>query len=56
VIKIVQLKSRQSVAISRSARQALEVAPTPEPAVWPLMILGFGAAGASLRQRRRLAA
>ncbi|MBS0360852.1 MAG: PEPxxWA-CTERM sorting domain-containing protein [Proteobacteria bacterium] len=28
----------------------------PEPAAWALMILGFGAAGASLRLRRRVAA
>jgi len=30
--------------------------PVPEPAAWALMIAGFGLAGASLRQRRRLAA
>jgi hypothetical protein len=30
--------------------------PVPEPATWALMILGFGAAGASLRRRRSLAA
>jgi len=28
----------------------------PEPSAWALMIVGFGAAGAALRQRRRLAA
>jgi hypothetical protein len=28
----------------------------PEPATWAMMILGFGAAGAALRQRRRTAA
>ena len=28
----------------------------PEPAAWALMIIGFGAAGASLRARRRLKA
>lgn len=28
----------------------------PEPATWALMILGFGFAGAALRQRRRVAA
>jgi|GEM_PF-2083766 len=28
----------------------------PEPSAWALMIVGFGAAGATLRQRRRLAA
>ncbi|MBW8812173.1 MAG: choice-of-anchor A family protein [Caulobacterales bacterium] len=28
--------------------------PTPEPAAWALMILGFGAAGAALRRRRLL--
>jgi len=28
----------------------------PEPTTWALMILGFGAAGAALRRRRRLAA
>ena len=27
--------------------------PTPEPTAWALMILGFGAAGTSLRKRRR---
>ena len=27
----------------------------PEPATWALMILGFGAVGATLRQRRGLA-
>ncbi|MBS0335062.1 MAG: PEPxxWA-CTERM sorting domain-containing protein [Proteobacteria bacterium] len=27
----------------------------PEPAEWALMILGFGAAGAALRRRRRVA-
>jgi hypothetical protein len=30
--------------------------PTPEPAAWGLMILGFGLAGATLRQGRRLRA
>ena len=28
----------------------------PEPATWAMMIMGFGAAGAMMRQRRRLAA
>ena len=28
----------------------------PEPQTWGLMILGFGAAGAALRGRRRVAA
>ena len=28
----------------------------PEPAAWSLMILGFGAIGASVRRRRRMAA
>ena len=30
--------------------------PTPEPASWALMILGFGAAGAMARVRRRVVA
>jgi hypothetical protein len=30
------------------------LSPTPEPASWALMIVGFGAAGAMLRSRRRL--
>jgi hypothetical protein len=30
--------------------------PTPEPASWALMIVGFGAAGAMVRSRRRIAA
>ncbi|TAL35659.1 MAG: PEP-CTERM sorting domain-containing protein [Phenylobacterium sp.] len=30
-------------------------AAVPEPATWTMMILGFGAAGAMLRTRRRLA-
>ncbi|MEW5687050.1 MAG: PEPxxWA-CTERM sorting domain-containing protein [Pseudomonadota bacterium] len=29
-----------------------DVAPVPEPAVWALMILGFGAAGSALRRRQ----
>ena len=28
----------------------------PEPAAWTLMLAGFGAIGASLRSRRRIAA
>jgi hypothetical protein len=31
------------------------VAAVPEPATWAMMIMGFGAAGALLRQRRRVA-
>lgn len=31
-------------------------APVPEPAAWGLMIIGFGAAGATLRRRRALIA
>ena len=30
-------------------------APLPEPATWAMMLLGFGAIGLSLRQRRRVA-
>ena len=40
-----------------SARQAFEIdglaGAVPEPATWGMMILGFGAAGAALRLRRR---
>ncbi|MDZ4374575.1 MAG: PEPxxWA-CTERM sorting domain-containing protein [Phenylobacterium sp.] len=32
------------------------VAAVPEPATWAMMIMGFGAAGAMIRQRRRLGA
>jgi hypothetical protein len=34
---------------------ALDGTPVPEPGVWTVMILGFGAAGAALRRSRRLA-
>ncbi|WP_296597976.1 PEPxxWA-CTERM sorting domain-containing protein [Phenylobacterium sp.] len=33
-----------------------EPSPAPEPAAWALMIAGFGMAGATLRQRRRVVA
>lgn len=33
-----------------------ELAPVPEPATWSLMIIGFGGAGAMLRNRRRVLA
>ncbi|HEY0650414.1 PEPxxWA-CTERM sorting domain-containing protein [Phenylobacterium sp.] len=33
-----------------------DIAAIPEPATWALMIMGFGAAGATLRTRRRLLA
>ena len=33
-----------------------QTAPVPEPGAWALMITGFGLAGATFRQRRRLAA
>lgn len=34
-------------------RSAAAVAAVPEPGTWALMLIGFGAAGASLRRRRR---
>jgi hypothetical protein len=35
---------------------AITFSPTPEPATWGLMLLGFGGLGAALRSRRRSAA
>lgn len=39
--------------VSRAVRSGSAVAVVPEPGTWALMILGFGAAGASLRRRAR---
>ena len=44
------LNGRQSAFILTPIKTTAAV---PEPGVWALMILGFGAAGASLRRRRR---
>ena len=39
-----------------SQATVLTFAQVPEPAAWTLMLVGFGALGASLRSRRRIAA
>jgi hypothetical protein len=41
---------------ARSVDYTFSVALVPEPAAWTLMIVGFGAAGATLRRRREAAA
>lgn len=42
--------------VGRLTIERLDVAAVPEPTTWALMISGFGLAGMTLRQRRRVAA
>ena len=39
-----------------NVNSAIQVGAVPEPGTWALMLIGFGAVGASLRRRRRVSA
>ena len=48
------LSSRRDITGYADGTVALaHVAPVPEPTTWAMMLLGFGAAGATLRRQRR---
>ncbi|MBA3896014.1 MAG: PEPxxWA-CTERM sorting domain-containing protein [Sphingomonadaceae bacterium] len=34
--------------------EAVPVSPVPEPAIWAMMIVGFGAIGGAMRHRRQV--
>lgn len=47
--------TRWSVAVARDYPEPPKIPAIPEPSIWALMIMGFGAAGATLRRHRSLA-
>lgn len=49
-------RSRTGLADDLSVTQVAAPSAAPEPATWALLLIGFGASGAALRARRRLAA
>ena len=46
-------RSTRSWSTATAARRAYGVSTVPEPASWALMLVGFGAAGAAVRSRRK---
>ncbi|WP_426267649.1 PEPxxWA-CTERM sorting domain-containing protein [Sphingomonas sp. LHG3443-2] len=48
----IRLTDTQGYSNAVLYRAAAVAAPVPEPGTWALMLIGFGAAGASLRRRR----
>lgn len=48
-------QEQNALTATRSVDYTFSVALVPEPAAWTLMIVGFGAAGATLRRRREAA-